>query len=33
MFGGWDGSKNLADFWEYDENTEKWTCISKDTSK
>jgi len=33
MFGGWDGSKNLNDFWEYDENLEEWTCISPDTSK
>jgi len=33
MFGGWDGSKNLADFWEFDENLEEWTCISSDTSK
>jgi len=33
MFGGWDGSQNLADFWEYDESTEEWTCISRDTSK
>jgi len=33
IFGGWDGSRNLADFWEYDENTEEWTCLSKDTSE
>jgi len=33
MFGGWDGSKNLNDFWEYDENLEEWTCLSPDTSK
>jgi len=33
MFGGWDGSQNLADFWEFDENTEKWKCLSMDTSK
>ncbi len=33
MFGGWDGEHNLADFWEFDENTEEWTCLSTDTSK
>ncbi|OUM65195.1 hypothetical protein PIROE2DRAFT_7825 [Piromyces sp. E2] len=33
MFGGWDGSKNLNDFWEYDENLEEWTCLSTDTLK
>lgn len=33
MFGGWDGIQNLSDFWEYDENTNQWTCLSTDTSK
>ncbi|KAJ3106961.1 Muskelin 1, intracellular mediator containing kelch motif [Phlyctochytrium planicorne] len=33
LFGGWDGSRDLSDFWSYDINAQKWTCISSDTVK
>ncbi|KAI8803988.1 Muskelin N-terminus-domain-containing protein [Cladochytrium replicatum] len=33
MFGGWDGSKNLSDFWMFDQDTRKWTCLSPDTQR
>ena len=33
IFGGWDGSKELSDFWCYDIAGNKWECISQDTKK
>ena len=32
LFGGWDGNKDLSDFWSYHIPTNKWTLISIDTS-
>lgn len=32
LFGGWNGSKDLADLWSYHIPTGEWKCISKDTS-
>ncbi|KAJ1565235.1 hypothetical protein HK405_012855, partial [Cladochytrium tenue] len=31
LFGGWDGERDLADFWCYDLNRQQWDCISMDT--
>ncbi|QRW07906.1 Muskelin [Ceratobasidium sp. AG-Ba] len=31
LFGGWDGSKNLADFWSYSIAKRRWTMLSEDT--
>ncbi|KAG8720213.1 Muskelin 1, intracellular mediator containing kelch motif [Ceratobasidium sp. 394] len=31
LFGGWDGSKNLADFWSYSIVDGRWTMLSEDT--
>ena len=31
ILGGWDGSKELADFWCYDIASKKWECIRNDT--
>jgi len=31
LFGGWDGSKDLSDFWAYNIATAKWRLISGDT--
>ncbi|TPX71748.1 hypothetical protein SpCBS45565_g00878 [Spizellomyces sp. 'palustris'] len=33
LFGGWDGSKDLADFWVFDQDIRKWICISMDTRR
>lgn len=33
LFGGWDGTKDLCDFWEFDTNSRNWNCISMDTRK
>ncbi|KAJ7902190.1 hypothetical protein B0H14DRAFT_3724848 [Mycena olivaceomarginata] len=33
LFGGWDGKKSLADFWEYDIKQDKWHVLSYDTAK
>ncbi|KAJ3119706.1 Muskelin 1, intracellular mediator containing kelch motif [Nowakowskiella sp. JEL0407] len=33
LFGGWDGTKDLSDFWTFDHHTQKWSCISDDTRK
>jgi hypothetical protein len=33
LFGGWDGQKDLSDFWCYNENTRLWNCLSMDTKK
>ncbi|KIK91363.1 hypothetical protein PAXRUDRAFT_830906 [Paxillus rubicundulus Ve08.2h10] len=32
LFGGWDGSKTLDDFWVYDVTSERWRIISHSTS-
>ncbi|CAG8433639.1 10927_t:CDS:10 [Diversispora eburnea] len=31
LLGGWDGNKNLSDFWVYVINNNKWKLISSDT--
>ncbi len=31
MFGGWDGNRDLADFWAYDIVVGKWRLLSLDT--
>ncbi|CAG8465178.1 12907_t:CDS:10 [Acaulospora colombiana] len=31
LLGGWDGSRDLSDFWVYDVNGNNWTLISTDT--
>ncbi|CAG2121490.1 unnamed protein product, partial [Medioppia subpectinata] len=31
LFGGWDGTQDLADLWSYDIAGHEWTRISKDT--
>nr|XP_020140825.1 muskelin-like [Microcebus murinus] len=33
LFGGWDGTQDLADFWAYSVKDNQWTCISRDTEK
>lgn len=33
LIGGWDGTKDLSDFWVFDCANEKWHCLSQDTSK
>ena len=33
LLGGWDGTKDLADFWVYDINQDFWICLSQDTKK
>jgi hypothetical protein len=33
LFGGWDGTQDLADFWAYSVQENQWTCISRDTEK
>ncbi|KAM7121221.1 muskelin isoform 4-T4 [Molossus nigricans] len=33
LFGGWDGTQDLADFWAYSVKENQWTCISRDTEK
>ncbi|XP_061418708.1 muskelin isoform X2 [Lethenteron reissneri] len=33
LFGGWDGTQDLADFWAYSVSNGQWTCISRDTAK
>ena len=33
MLGGWDGKKDLGDFWVFDLPSRTWTCISEDTSR
>ncbi|KAF9236152.1 hypothetical protein BU15DRAFT_50489 [Melanogaster broomeanus] len=32
LFGGWDGSKSLDDFWIYDIKSDRWRLISPSTS-
>lgn len=31
LFGGFDGYKDLADLWQYDIATQRWTCLSQNT--
>jgi len=31
LFGGWDGTQDLADFWVYNVASNKWTQLSSDT--
>ena len=31
LFGGWDGNRDLADFWAYDIASSKWRLLSLDT--
>lgn len=31
LLGGWDGTKDLSDFWVYNIQIERWHCISEDT--
>jgi len=33
LLAGWDGTKDLADFWVYDINANSWILISEDTQK
>jgi muskelin len=33
LLGGWDGQKDLSDFWVYSIPTRNWTCLSADTSR
>ena len=32
MYGGWDGSHDLGDFWKFDIAQRQWTCLCQDTS-
>ncbi|KAI9353852.1 Muskelin N-terminus-domain-containing protein [Obelidium mucronatum] len=33
IFGGWDGQKDLSDFWSFNVISKQWTCISLDTRR
>ena len=33
LIGGWDGTKDLADFWKYEIDHQRWTCLSEDLRK
>ena len=33
MFGGWDGSNDLSDLWQFTVQTLQWECLSTDTSQ
>ncbi len=33
LLGGWDGKRDLADFWSFDPNSRTWTLISGDVEK
>uniref|UniRef100_A0A8C6SC68 Muskelin 1, intracellular mediator containing kelch motifs n=1 Tax=Neogobius melanostomus TaxID=47308 RepID=A0A8C6SC68_9GOBI len=33
LFGGWDGTQDLANFWAYSVSENQWNCISRDTEK
>ncbi|GFO15470.1 muskelin [Plakobranchus ocellatus] len=33
MFGGWDGNRDLADFWSYHLPSQTWVCLSHDTER
>ena len=32
VFGGWDGSRDLSDFWQFNIQTGKWSLLSEDTA-
>ncbi len=32
LYGGWDGSKELGDFWQFTMSSSKWTRLSPDTA-
>lgn len=31
LLGGWDGTKDLSDFWRYEVDRATWVCLSRDT--
>lgn len=33
LFGGWDGKRELSDFWYYHIKEKRWKLLSQDTSK
>lgn len=33
MFGGWDGSSDLSDLWQFTVQTSLWECLSTDASQ
>ena len=33
LLGGWDGNKDLADFWVYNSSDDRWCRISNDTKQ
>eukprot|EP00842_Homolaphlyctis_polyrhiza_P000688 jgi/Hompol1/161/HPOL_002138-RA len=33
LFGGWDGTRDLSDFWAFHELTQHWRCITMDARK
>ena len=33
LFGGWDGTQDLADFWAFHIATQKWTLLSSNTAE
>ena len=33
LYGGWDGTHDLADLWAYHAPTCQWTCLSKNTEE
>ena len=33
LYGGWDGSKELGDLWQYNISTQQWRCLSLDTAQ
>ena len=33
LFGGWDGTKDLSDFWVFNVLSKEWTCLGTDTHK
>jgi len=32
LYGGWDGSRDLGDLWQFDVRKSQWTCLCQDTS-
>ena len=33
LYGGWNGSKELGDLWQFSITKNMWTCLSLDTSQ
>ncbi|KAJ3217804.1 Muskelin 1, intracellular mediator containing kelch motif [Dinochytrium kinnereticum] len=33
LFGGWDGTRDLSDFWSFNISSKRWACISTDTRR